>query len=904
MPDIQAELQLGGVWTDVTADVRRIDPIEITRGRSDEGARIDPSTCVIALDNRSGRYSPRNPAGPYYGLIGRNTPLRLSVTSPELGTPPTYLDVPGPGSGASTPDTAALDITGDLDVRIDCTVYNAGWIELAAKYNFPANQRSWQLSLTEGRPALRWSVDGVAVIERTAPVAVPVPASGRVAVRADLDVDDGAGGHTVTFWTAPTLAGPWTQHGDPITGSGTTSIYASTAPLVVGDNLTQTLAGLVGRVHGAEVRTGIGGTAVAAADFTAQAPGTVSFVDAVGRTWTLYGDATIPATRWTRFAGEISSWPPRRDLSGRLAWVPVEAAGIKRRLGQGTDPLASTLRRSLATSDAVAYWPLEDARGSTQAYSPLPGVQPLRARGLAFAADDGPTGSLPLPRVSADATLIGPIPQSAALDGGWRIEMVYYLPALAAAGTYPDLLRLASTGRVVLWTISVDAGFMVVYGTDADGTIVVNTGDVPGAAAGGWARLRLEVRQVGGDTEWTLTWFQIGASDGGFLSGSHTGDIGRPVAVDVQFEAVLGDMQLGHLSVMPATAPDRYAGADHGYEGDRPTQRITRLCREEGVPATVVGRVDDQVALGPQQAAPLLDLLEEVADVDLGYLTESRDTVALHYRPAYLSYNQLPALVLDYAAPGVAAPLEPTDDDQAVRNDITVTRRGGSAARATATTGPLSVLPPPAGVGRYPDTPELNLYRDSQLADAAAWRLHLGTWDAARYPVVRVDLASAPHLIAAATAVDIGDLIRLTGLPLADGPGEVDLIVQGATELIGPGPGWMLQFACTPAGPWAVATLDDLVVGRADTSGSYLDEGADETATSLSIATTAGPVWTTDPAELPYDLDIDGERVTVTAMSGTTSPQTATVTRSVNGVVKALAAGATVRVGDPAILAL
>jgi len=44
--------------------------------------------------------------------------------------------------------------------------------------------------------------------------------------------------------------------------------------------------------------------------------------------------------------------------------------------------------------------------------------------------------------------------------------------------------------------------------------------------------------------------------------------------------------------------------------------------------------------------------------------------------------------------------------------------------------------------------------------------------------------------------------------------------------------------------------------------------------------------------------------VTVTAITGTTSPQTATVTRSVNGVVKSHATGAPVHVARPVALGL
>ncbi|MER5355711.1 hypothetical protein ABT093_35980 [Kitasatospora sp. NPDC002551] len=899
---VQVELQVGGTWTDVTADAYLRDPISIERGRGDEGSRIDPGKCPISLDNRSGKYSPRNAAGPYHGLIGRNTPVRVTVADPAL---PTYLDLPGPGSYASTPDTAALDLTADLDVRIDLTLpaTQTGIVEIAAKYSVAGGQRSWQLTLQDDVPTLRWSVDGTAVIDRTATLPLPLPASGRLALRAALDADNGSGAHTVTFWTAPTIAGPWAQLGDVVTATGTTSIYASTAPLTVGDNPGQTVVPPVGHIHAFQLR-GAGGALVAAPDFTALAPGTTNWTDAAGRAWTLAGGATIPPRRSVRFTGEASAWSPRRDTSGRDRWVPIEAAGIKRRLGQGKDPLASTLRRSLSAASPVAYWPMEDARGSSQAFSPIPGCPPLVATGLEFAAGDGPTGSLPLPRVSHGATISAPVPNSTALAAGWRVEMVYNLPELPAAAAFPPVLRIASTGTAVQWFVAIDEAFVTVFALDANGGIVTNTGTAPaGHASGGWARLQLDVWDDGTGTAWELRFFLIGSNALGSVWNTHAGPPGVPLAVDTLFDEALGDMQLGHLSVMPTGAGDAYGHADNGYEGDRPVQRLGRLCAEESVPLTSIGLVDPQIALGPQQAAPLLDLLEEAGEVDGGYLTESRTAAALHYRPAYLSYNQQPTLVLDYATGDVAPPLEPVDDDQSTRNDVTVTRRGGSSARAVAEEGPLSVQAPPAGIGRYPDDPELNLYQDTQLDDVAGWRLHLGTWDAARYRRVRVDLAACPHLIAAASAVEVGDLIRIINLPPEDGPTTVDLIAQGSTETLS-AYDWAIEFNTTPAGPWSVAVTDDLVLASADTAASTLAAGATATATTLSIATTSGPLWSTAPADYPLDLDIAGERVTVTAMAGATSPQTATVTRSVNSVVKAQLAGATVRLWQPAITAL
>src|SRR5882762_9914067 len=79
---ILVELFISGAWTDITPYVYQRDRISITRGRQNEGQNVDAASCKLTLDNRDGRWCARNPTSPYYGLIGRNTLLR--VTAPTL----------------------------------------------------------------------------------------------------------------------------------------------------------------------------------------------------------------------------------------------------------------------------------------------------------------------------------------------------------------------------------------------------------------------------------------------------------------------------------------------------------------------------------------------------------------------------------------------------------------------------------------------------------------------------------------------------------------------------------------------------------------------------------------------------------------------------------------------------
>ena len=180
----------------------------------------------------------------------------------------------------------------------------------------------------------------------------------------------------------------------------------------------------------------------------------------------------------------------------------------------------------------------------------------------------------------------------------------------------------------------------------------------------------------------------------------------------------------------------------------------------------------------------------------------------------------------------------------------------------------------------------------------------LGTWDEARYPSLHVDLAAGPALIDDVTAADVGDRITVSNPPTWIPPDIIDLMVQGYAEVIGIYD-WDVTFNCTPGGPWS--HIAQAGTARADTAGSSLVTGVNATATSLTIATTTGPIWVdsaTYPSDFPFDAIMGGERITVTAISGTMSPQTWTVTRAVNGVVKSQSAGAPVRLFAPSYMAL
>lgn len=863
--DIRTELHLAGAWTDISSDVYVRDQKVISRGRRDQGAATDPSSLSLTLNNRDGQYSPRNAMSPMYGLLGRNTRVRVSVP----GAPTPYLQMEGDGSKfVSTPHASALNVAGDLDVRAELAPnwYGADNQLVIGKWDAPNAQRSWSVRISQGLLYFHhyWAATGAPwFAARYLPV---LPE--RAAVRLTFDADNGAGQREVRFYWAETLAGPWTEFGGAAPMAGTGGIAASTAPLVVGPtDLLTTPARLpfTGRGYAFQVRDGINGTVIASPDFTAQAAGTAAFTDSAGRIWTL-ADGTEIRDREDRFYGEISSWPAKWSLDGSDIWTPIQASGILRRLGQGQKPFDSALRRRIPSGDPVAYWPFEDNKESGRAYSPLAGVDSAGVTGVEFAALDSLISSSALAKLTANATLTARVPTSMP-SGAWQVEFVYNADDKPPA-EYTNVISISSAnGRVRRWEIALKKGAGRVRGYLTDTLTLVDQEVALGADVfHGWVRLQFHVQDTsGGMMNWRLNFQDVGGDAGG-TGASAIGPAGSVSYITGRWGAATEGWGFGHLVVLPEAQSPLLTGSDDAYTGETAWGRMLRLALEEKIPlARVPGELPPE-RVGYQRQEVILNLLESAAQADGGMLLEDRRRVGLVYRDRSSLYTQEPALTLSYTAPGLGPDLEPVDDDSAVRNDITVTRDGGTSGRAFLADGPLSVQPPPYGIGLYDEAVTLSLAHDIQPEPVANWRLHLGTQDGARYPSVSVVLhkPGADAHVPAILALKEGDKLRLTDLPPWVAHGDVDLIVEGWTETLDLYR-WEIQFNCSPGGPWNLATVSHDTYGTVDTDGSELGAAVSPTATTLNVRT-AGAQWTTDPTDMPIPLEVGGETMTVNAI--------------------------------------
>lgn len=201
----------------------------------------------------------------------------------------------------SLPDAAPLQITGDIDVRADLAADSwstpTGYT-IVAKDSGTTTTRAWGFQYQNGFLKFVWWDSGGTLRSTQSSVVVPFSAGQRGRVRATLDVNDGAGGHAVRFWTSPSGGAPvWTQLGSSVSvGAFTTSIRNGATPVDL--NVGGGGRALTGKWYSYEIRNNIlddGSGIVASVDFTTKPFGSDTFTEssANAATVTLIGNATV-----------------------------------------------------------------------------------------------------------------------------------------------------------------------------------------------------------------------------------------------------------------------------------------------------------------------------------------------------------------------------------------------------------------------------------------------------------------------------------------------------------------------------------------------------------------------------------------------------------------------------------
>lgn len=619
-----------------------------------------------------------------------------------------------------------------------------------------------------------------------------------------------------------------------------------------------------------------------------------------------YGYAP-PTTRYTVF---VDSWMPTWDDSGRAAVVDVVAYGRLQRIRDQAQPVRSALhRRMLGLSSGGiaphAYYPLEDGSGATRVASAFPGHQPLQPSGpVSFGGVSDLPGSDPLPTLGDSGLIGGALGPGYTATTQWAVMVALKLPE-TPVGVETRLMSVRCSGSAMDW------GLYIVPGSPDTLNIRASTfgssllddaiNIVEADHYGHWRFYTILVTQNGADIDWLAGSHGVDGSveNTGTLAGRTIGSA-RTVRI-VAFSALAG-VGVGHIALYTDPAfnnidiGDRAFTGMEGNDGDWPVPRFQRLCTEQNIPYDTDWDVDEtDIKMGPQPSGALDTLLQQTADTDHGILHDARPDGELYLATRWARYNKDPAIVLDGSAGQVPGDVRPVFDGQSRVTDSTVTRDGGSSARYV----------DPTARGAKPDAKTLSLHTDLHLYEIAGQRVGLGSQEEMRYTSLPFNLRRNPGLVESWFNSGIGSRMQATNMVAAHGPSDPDGIIVGWTEVIRRD-NWTVAPALAPARPYDVPVLEsgDDTTWRLDTGGSELASSASSSTTSLSVATTREALWST--TDEPFDIDVLGERMTVTTVSGASSPQTFTVVRGVAGgaTAKAHASGAPVKLWRARGLAL
>jgi hypothetical protein len=930
------EMLIDGVWTDVTDDMRGgSELVQISRGRRDIQGRIPPSTADFVINNGGedpaarGKYTDDNPLSPYFEKLPIYTQFRVTVPTSADG----YFYTPGfdEANYFVTADKAQLDITGDIDVRVEFNpssffipVERAGSNRdraiLISKSGDIANQFSWVVSLsTYGQIGFSWSslgASGGGITTSSASITM----TDRVAVRVTLDVNNGIGGHTFTFYTAPSIDGPWTVLSTAVsTISGGTSIYSGTGNLEIGagwggDNLFTDWHTWSGKIYAAQVYNGIGGTLVADANFRAQGPGVEVFADGVGNTWTKIGDGGVITSDAVRCWLEIESFPQEWDSTGKDMLCRMHGADLIQRLQTSQTPLNSPLYDNRTALDTKGYWPFQDGTAATWAAAASRGTKPAQVKYVRFkAADDLPGSDGAVQFINGGAFIRGE-PRITSITGTASMFWCFKMGTVPAVTVQIISGQVTGSSTVKWWRIETDGLSFTVRAFAPDGTSLLSAPVLIGSTSLlNWISMRLEITTNGVNLNWALAWLEVGAGEN-FLgsSGSIGGSVGRFVGFTVNGSSNNTDMYLAHVAIdtkLTDFVKASFKDAFNAYDGELFGARFKRLAEQGGIIPELDGWHYDTEPCGPQKIDTVLNNLHDGAAVDGGILIGSRRRGnALTYVTRRRTQVSPYAVSLQHdTGSELAATPKPARDSVGVANDVTVTRPNGSSARRVITDGRFGT----DSIGTVPGGGSYNVFTDAQADNIAGWLASLGTDPSARFPEITVALHRSQTLMGSALAqrilvTDVGRWVEITNMPAGQKPGPVEQIVQGYSEALG-NKTWTITFNGTSYVPWR-GYLANFTIARAAATDTVVS-AASAVATSLTFTTAAGkPRWAVAADLLggvfvPFDIIVAGEVMSLTNVTGTTNVQTATVVRSVNGVVKAITGGPKVQLNRVALAA-
>lgn len=579
------------------------------------------------------------------------------------------------------------------------------------------------------------------------------------------------------------------------------------------------------------------------------------------------------ATTYYRFVGRISALVPDFPLEPSQSVTHLSAVDSLGDLQRVTMPNFMQAW-ALATYPTAAFYPLTDTNSNVGAVD-INGVGNngylSEDASVDFAGSEYPLRGESVLQVNSGTVRIPATVRSFAVKLGSDAGTVAAFSPTALA---PDLLTWTPSG----------------WRSGGGGTLAIGSVAVGGLFPG-WHTISVTIPT--GLGSWTLLVDGVATT-----AGSSIGN-GTPTGVDLY-----GPFSFANVCSTTVLGTTASAAESNGGQttADFLTEFATAISATNlGVTFGGTGTLGQTMSAVHSEGKTALDVLLEAARVESGYAWHeysSSATQTVRIMAAADSRSSTNSLTIDVEADADGGPNFERDT---VRRALTATASSPAGSVTYTDTTQTGAVESVETIGDWPNATALHAAASDLVAQSKGNKLRASS--------VTVDLANASNdLYASFFALTPGKRIRIGNLPSAHfGVTYMEGYVEGWTERPSVN-GYGVTFDLSPADAPPEAKFDDTTYGRVAWGDGVctLTSTITSSATSISLTFTGTALLSTSAGDYPLDLDLNGERVTITsAPAGGSSPRTVTVTRGVAPTVaRAHSAGEAIDVWNAARIAL
>lgn len=775
------------LWRDVSADVEWQDGVRIARRRTHELDDIQPGTLSLTLLNADGRYTAGNASSPHYPNVTINRPIRIRARWPN--------SVNLLAAEQAAASTAGAFSVSQGTVAVDTVVFPSGQTS-SARWNTG--------TLATIGQQLRIGATSVATATETGIlVTAGLAYSLRLQVRRDASLAVSVNARIRWYGADGAL----------LSESAGSAVALSTTFQAVSASATAPAGAVWARVVLANTTTTAGSVAIYA--------GAWQFEQAAApTTW------VSPGVEYVRFTGFVDRWPHAwaNGVLGRATITATDRFKLLDRAASVTAPVSSAVEQEILTAAPLAFYPLTEPAGATEAGNYSATTQPSLVIGQA-----GASGTIAF----GDASGLGG--QGARFDpvdstnGKYLVTSANLYSTVGGAsgmaiGLWVELdALLAGDNRLVYLDDGSHTDYVQVsYNTTTNALAVTTVQGGTTASASGAVSIE------DGTPHFIAVTLSIGGSamaisayvDGSLaVSGSPSwpslltmktlrrlwiGGISSAPTSSALLRGVLSHVAIWNRTLSSGDVTTLWDARD-ALDGAPSGTWASLILGWAGVTKTDVDTGLSQLA-GRPDGSPLQQL-KKVAKSEGGLFFIARDgTATFHDR----GRRQRPSTVaITLTADQVGADLAFDYGDTLLINDVSVGRSDVSAS--TRVTDAASI----AEYGTYAAQLDTLLYGDTQANDRGAFLLSRYAQPQVRVSQIAIEANSQPSLWPSLLASEIDQRASVTGLPSSAPSSSLELWVEGVQDVITDS-SWTFTLDPSPASSTVALILDDPIFGLLD----------------------------------------------------------------------------------------